>query len=1185
MHKVFLATILLVGVMGAKSVFASETFAHFTPHLLHYDLDVELNTEDEKVSVKLNASILDNPRVNTLYAPSLPPTHFALRKGTEITDSNIQLTHLPQPNGLYDVYQMKGPWPDSGNLKLNYNVDMKYASHYKPIPKQHLHSPQNNTKNNKGSNKKNGFARSFYLSEGEVNTKGVYLSGASYWYPIFDQTWYTFSITAKHQKGLKNISQGHLNANTWHNDKPNPEIFLIANAFHVYREPFNRQKSDLTANTVALEAYLLEPDVGLAHQYLEAASRYLEMYEHLLGSYPYSKFSLIENFWESGYGMPSFTLLGSEVIRLPFILHTSYPHELVHNWLGNGVFPPSNGENWSEGLTTYLADHLFAEQKQQGAHFRRDNLQRYVNPENLALIDFSYKKDASSEAVGYVKGMMLWEMLRNRIGDEAFKLGVQEVIKRHLFQEVGFAQLQTTFEQISGMDLSLFFEQWTTRTDIPQLRVVAAKWQNQRQKGKHQIQIELVQQQSGSAYDLDVPIQLCAEHGKEKAIVEWVRMTQKNQRFIVTPPCDANWVAVDPGFQIMRKLYATESPTGLRQALASNEHYWVSLASETTSDAAATQQSFIASLLEATSQHELIEIDPNHTLLTQILSGRKEISPEEKNKETTIWLADDGKTLAFNTWFAQPEKLKTARDLAAETHYFIFGRNPNNSKQKVVLFNLAGWMNKDEVSEYLLNESSHLHTLLQKLPHYRKYSYLGFGNNENGELENHWKGQWPVSTSPMKVNVYDAPYSPNDTSLTSALEGALTASLPKRPPLAELPEEFAQSALKQHVHQLTSEPMQGRKPGTAGIERAADYIFNAFNVIQQSTGTGQVFRQPFNASINDKQASNKRLLTENIVLVLPGSHSSADANAHSNSSSALSMPEEALPQLIVSAHYDHLGLSEKGEAYVGADDNASGVAALLLLAEHFADKSLTRDVLFVAFSAEETGRQGAQAFLEAHPNRIMANINLDTIGRLHNKPIQILNSDSAREWKPIFHGVGYLTGLKFDMPNLALAPSDQGAFLDKSIPAIQLFAGAHFDIHTPQDTADKLDYTGIQNITRATAEVIEYLANRNEALTSRATKNMQASRGKQRKVRTGILPDYTYSGAGIKVELIEPKTGAEKAGIKPGDVILQIDTTPLRNLAHYSEVLQTYKAGQVVQMTLRREGQSKMTLEVKLNEL
>ena len=100
-------------------------------------------------------------------------------------------------------------------------------------------------------------------------------------------------------------------------------------------------------------------------------------YRGLVGPYPYGKFALVENFWETGYGMPSFTLLGPQVIRFPFILHSSYPHEILHNWWGNSVFVDYESGNWCEGLTAYMADHLIQEQRGRGEEYRRDTLQKY----------------------------------------------------------------------------------------------------------------------------------------------------------------------------------------------------------------------------------------------------------------------------------------------------------------------------------------------------------------------------------------------------------------------------------------------------------------------------------------------------------------------------------------------------------------------------------------------------------------------------------------------------------------------------------------------------------------------------------------------------------------------------------------------------------------------------------------
>ena len=118
-------------------------------------------------------------------------------------------------------------------------------------------------------------------------------------------------------------------AERWRCDDPQEEIYLLAGRFTEYRKQ---------GDSIEALVLLREPDAALAQQYLDATQTYVQLYSELIGPYPYSKFALVENFWETGYGMPSFTLLGEKVIRFPFILHSSYPHELLHNWWGNSVY-------------------------------------------------------------------------------------------------------------------------------------------------------------------------------------------------------------------------------------------------------------------------------------------------------------------------------------------------------------------------------------------------------------------------------------------------------------------------------------------------------------------------------------------------------------------------------------------------------------------------------------------------------------------------------------------------------------------------------------------------------------------------------------------------------------------------------------------------------------------------------
>jgi hypothetical protein len=176
---------------------------------------------------------------------------------------------------------------------------------------------------------------------GAISADGVYLTGRSYWYPHFADTLSTFAMEVALPVGWRAVSQGSNGqvamsgdaaSTRWHELKPQEEIYLVAGRYHEYRHEDTEPASVV---------FLRSPDAALATKYLDATQHYVELYGRLLGAYPYKKFALVENFWETGYGMPSFTLLGPRVIRLPFIIHSSYPHEILHNWWGNSVTWPT----------------------------------------------------------------------------------------------------------------------------------------------------------------------------------------------------------------------------------------------------------------------------------------------------------------------------------------------------------------------------------------------------------------------------------------------------------------------------------------------------------------------------------------------------------------------------------------------------------------------------------------------------------------------------------------------------------------------------------------------------------------------------------------------------------------------------------------------------------------------------
>jgi len=234
---------------------------------------------------------------------------------------------------------------------------------------------------------------------------------------------------------------------------PQAALTLVASPHYVRQTAQYRE--------VLLETYFFPSEASLADAYLSAVQKYLALYEALLGPYPYRRFAVVANPASSGWSMPTYTLLGSRLMRLPFILDSSLGHEILHEWFGNWVYADTRQGNWTEGLTTYLADHHYAALKGEGSAYRRQILSdyaAYVQPaEALAIQEFQSRHHKADSAVGYGKTAMLFHMLRQRLGDAAFFAGLKRLLADKAFQYASWTDLRQAFETAGNTDLQAWF--------------------------------------------------------------------------------------------------------------------------------------------------------------------------------------------------------------------------------------------------------------------------------------------------------------------------------------------------------------------------------------------------------------------------------------------------------------------------------------------------------------------------------------------------------------------------------------------------------------------------------------------------------------------------------------------------------------------------------------------------------
>ena len=984
-------------------------------------------------------------------------------------------------------------------------------------------------------------ARGFRSSPGIIDQQGVFLSYSSIWYPqIAGYDYLTYSLQVELPAGWSSVSQGkrvqrerddRVVRDHWQIDKPQEEIYLIAAEFFEYSRDLVLQQSPAQA-----QVFLRESDQKLADKYLDATVSYLKMYEQLLGAYPYSKFALVENFWQTGFGMPSFTLLGSRVIRLPFIINSSYPHEILHNWWGNGVYIDFATGNWSEGLTAYLADHLIKEQQGQGANYRQQSLQKYrdyaAKKRDFPLTEFKSRHSSATEAVGYGKTLMLFHMLRNKLGDDLFIEGLQNLYRDYQFRTASFNDVKKVFEQTSDQSLARFFNQWVERTGAPELQLTESKLEKNAQA--YRLELTLAQVQPGDAYELDIPLAVSLA-GQRQAQQFVVQMSNKQQSFSQELDYEPTRVDIDPQFDLFRKLAVAETPPAFTQVFGANELLVVT-PSATSGRMQAAWQAFA---------DDVSHMGPERIEIV------RDADIDELPAQQAVMV------LGWNNRFASQLQQELAQHpVKFEAQQVKVGQGQTNKDNHV-----SAWVTRIDGADkksyprafIAADQAAALPGLGRKIPHYHKYSYLAF---EGDEPQNRLKGRWPVTDSPMSVVFSKA---------------AEPAQLKKSAALVEPVSPFDPERMLRTVKYLSDEKMQGRGMGSAGLEQAAEHIATAFKQFGlRPAGDNGSYYQQFSA---DDENGNRKTL-KNVVAVIPGRHSQLSSE-----------------NLVLGAHYDHLGLGwpdvredNKGKIHHGADDNASGVAVMLELARIMGRSQPDRNILFVAFSGEEAGRLGSKHYAKHATNypvsKSIGMLNLDTVGRLFDKQLMVLGSDSATEWPHIFRGIGFVTGIQTVMVSEPLDASDQISFHEAGVPAVQLFSGPTLDYHRPGDTADKIDADGLVKVAEVSKQVLDYLASREEPMTITLAnaKRPVAVKGPGRKVSLGTIPDFTFQGEGYRLDGVSPGSPAEQAGLQKLDIIVQINQQKISGLRDVSKALKSLAVGDEIEITYLRNNQKQTTM-------
>ena len=296
----------------------------------------------------------------------------------------------------------------------------------------------------------------------------------------------------------------------------------------------------------------------------------------------------------------------------------------------------------------------------------------------------------------------------------------------------------------------------------------------------------------------------------------------------------------------------------------------------------------------------------------------------------------------------------------------------------------------------------------------------------------------------------------------------------------------------------------------------------------------------------------------------------------------------AATTVVLGAHFDHLGYGEDGNSrsttkalqiHNGADDNASGTAALIELARKLKlSKATNNNYLFIAFSGEELGLFGSKYFTE-HPTidlkTVNYMINMDMIGRLNDstKVLTISGIGTSPSWGmyyfPKHSSLTKNPNLVFKYDSSGTGPSDHTSFYRKDIPVLFFFTGLHTDYHKPTDDADKINYKGEQLIITHILNLIEWF-DKELKMTFTRTRETQTNTSARFAVTMGIMPDYTYTGTGVRADGVSEGRPAQKAGLKTGDIIIEVGDYKISSMESYMQTLGKFKKGDKVKVKYKR---------------
>ena len=538
---------------------------------------------------------------------------------------------------------------------------------------------------------------------------GTFLPDGSDWYPRVTGQFARYKVTIELPPGQKGLVAGHLveEQDSGQGYRASFELSHPAEGIDLMAGPYvvdTQMHANIKQRPIRLRTYF-HPQIGdLSKDYLDATKHYLDMYESLIGEYPHSEFSIVSSPTPTGFGMPTLTYLGIDVLKLPFIRETSLGHEVLHNWWGNGIYPDYRSGNWSEGLTTFMADYAYKER--EGDEAARDMRLGWLRDfaalqpgQDQPLTAFTSRTHGASKIVGYNKSAMFFFMLRDQLGETVFQRSLQGLWATRRFKTASWQDIQNMFEIVSGQSLEPFFSQWLNRSGAPAIAIESAS----AAVSDAGYTLTIALQQSAPAYQLRVPVAVETAQGMQTHVLD---LQQERQTFTLTLTAKPQLITLDPDLRLFRRLAPGGAPPILREIMVNSATQTLVLSTQTE----------VRSIAEALAG-KLQDRTP-HIVATNDLSSAAPALIVGLQSEIDAWLA--------------------ARQLPS-----VPGEIGNKGTAQVWTLTQDG---SASIAIIAAKDAAALEALIRPLPHYGRQSYLAFDGRQVIE-----KGTWPVQAQKLAI--------------------------------------------------------------------------------------------------------------------------------------------------------------------------------------------------------------------------------------------------------------------------------------------------------------------------------------------------------------------------------------------------------------------------------------------------